>query len=76
VHRLLANHNKSPRVSVACFFTHHLYPTTRMYGPIMELLSEDNPSVYRETSLKDFIACYNDKGLDGNSTLSHFMLQP
>lgn len=75
VHRVLANHNKSPRVSVACFFTHYLYPTTRMYGPIKELLSEDNPSIYRETSLKDFIACYNNKGLDGNSTLSHFMLQ-
>ncbi|XP_061374532.1 1-aminocyclopropane-1-carboxylate oxidase homolog 1-like [Gastrolobium bilobum] len=72
-HRVLANH-RGPRVSVTCFFTLHLYPTTRMYGPIKELLSEDNPPVYRETSLKDFIAYYDNKGLDGNSALSHFML--
>ncbi|KAJ1433744.1 Oxoglutarate/iron-dependent dioxygenase [Sesbania bispinosa] len=73
-HQVLAN-QKGPRVSVACFFTLHLYPTTRMYGPIKGLLSEDNPPVYRETSLKDFIAYYDNKGLDGNSALAHFMLQ-
>lgn len=72
-HRVLANH-KGPRVSVACFFTLHLYPTTRVYGPIKELLSEDNPPVYRETSMKDFIAYYDNKGLDGNSALTHFLL--
>ncbi|KAL2334628.1 hypothetical protein Fmac_015841 [Flemingia macrophylla] len=73
-HRVLANHI-GPRVSVACFFTLHLYPTRRVYGPIKELLSEDNPPVYRETSLKDFIAYYDNKGLDGNSALSHFMIR-
>ena len=73
-HRVLAN-DRGPRVSVACFFTLHLYPSTRMYGPIKELLSEDNPSVYRETSLQDFIAYYDKKGLDGNSALTHFQLQ-
>ncbi|KAK7271006.1 hypothetical protein RJT34_26580 [Clitoria ternatea] len=72
-HRVLANH-AGPRVSVACFFTLHLHPTTKMYGPIKELLSEDNPPVYRETSLKDFISYYDNKGLDGNSALAHFML--
>ncbi|KAK7364294.1 hypothetical protein VNO80_12846 [Phaseolus coccineus] len=72
-HRVLAN-RIGPRVSVACFFTLHLYPTARMYGPIKELLSEDNPPVYRETSLEDFIAYYDGKGLDGNSALNHFMI--
>ncbi|XP_057446280.1 1-aminocyclopropane-1-carboxylate oxidase homolog 1-like [Lotus japonicus] len=73
-HRVLANH-RGPRVSVACFFTLHLYPTTRMYGLIKELLSEENPPVYRETLLKDFIAYYDNKGLDGKSALAHFRLQ-
>lgn len=72
-HRVLASH-RGPRVSVACFFTLHIYPTTRLYGPIKELLSQDNPAVYRETSLKDFIAYYDNKGLGGNSALAHFML--
>ncbi|KAA8527750.1 hypothetical protein F0562_035381 [Nyssa sinensis] len=72
-HRVLANH-VGPRVSVACFFTPHLYPSTMMYGPIMDLLSEDNPPVYRETTVNDFITYYDSKGLDGNSALTHFKL--
>ncbi|XP_059445783.1 1-aminocyclopropane-1-carboxylate oxidase homolog 1-like [Corylus avellana] len=73
-HRVLANH-LGPRVSVACFFTPHLHPSTMIYGPIKELLSEDSPPVYRETSVRDFIAYYDWKGLDGNSALTHFKLQ-
>ncbi|KAE8022541.1 hypothetical protein FH972_008332 [Carpinus fangiana] len=73
-HRVLAN-QLGPRASVACFFTPHLHPSTMIYGPIKELLSEDSPPVYRETSLQDFIAYYDGKGLDGNSALTHFKLQ-
>ncbi|KAM2019501.1 hypothetical protein ACFX1T_022286 [Malus domestica] len=70
-HQVLANYG-GPRVSIACFFTLHLYPSTRLYGPIKNLLSEDHPPVYRETSLQDFISYYEGKGLDGNSALTHF----
>ncbi|XP_008224374.1 PREDICTED: 1-aminocyclopropane-1-carboxylate oxidase homolog 1-like [Prunus mume] len=73
-HQVLANH-AGPRVSIACFLTPHLHPSTRLYGPIKELLSEDRPPVYKETSLKDFIAYYDKKGLDGNSALTHFKCQ-
>ncbi|XP_031264552.1 1-aminocyclopropane-1-carboxylate oxidase homolog 2-like [Pistacia vera] len=72
-HRVLANHI-GPRVSVACFLTLHFYPSTKIYGPVKELLSEQNPPVYRETTLQDFIAYYDSKGLDGNSALTHFKL--
>lgn len=74
-HRVRAN-QVGPRVSVACFFTLHMYPTTRKYGPIRELLSEDNPALYREVTMEEFIREYDSRGLDGKSrsALSHFRL--
>nr|XP_010904577.1 1-aminocyclopropane-1-carboxylate oxidase homolog 1 [Elaeis guineensis] len=73
-HRVLAN-SVGPRVSVACFFTMHLYPSSRLYGPIKELLSDESPPLYREILLRDFISHYDSKGLDGQSALSYFKLQ-
>lgn len=77
-HRVLAN-QVGPRISVACLFSNHmqkqkqLQPVNRLYGPIKELLSDDNPPLYRETSEKEYALCYVSKGL-GNSALDHFRL--
>ncbi|CAN6686549.1 unnamed protein product [Malus baccata var. baccata] len=73
-HQVLANY-EGPRVSIACFFTLHLYPSTKLYDPIKNLLSEDHPPVYMETSLQDFISYYDGKGLDGNFARTHFKWQ-
>ncbi|XP_030961099.1 1-aminocyclopropane-1-carboxylate oxidase homolog 1-like [Quercus lobata] len=75
-HRVLAN-QVGPRISVACLFSNHMQkqmqPVNRLYGPIKELLSDDNPPLYRETLEKEYAFCYVSKGL-GNSALDNFRL--
>ncbi|XP_050224425.1 1-aminocyclopropane-1-carboxylate oxidase homolog 1-like [Mercurialis annua] len=73
-HRVLANREEEARLSVACFFSTDLFSVSRLYGPIEELLSEDNPPKYRETSIKEFSKHRNARGLDGVSSLLHLKL--
>ncbi|KAK9102451.1 hypothetical protein Sjap_019705 [Stephania japonica] len=70
-HRVLAN-RRGPRISLACFLTS--YPLTKAFGPIKELLTEENPAIYREVSVKEILTYYDSKGLDGNSPLHRFKL--
>ncbi|XP_062118215.1 1-aminocyclopropane-1-carboxylate oxidase homolog 3-like [Humulus lupulus] len=71
-HRVLASH-LGPRISIASFFCTGVIPTSKLYGPIKEL-SENNPPKYRETIVKDYIAYFGTKGLDGTRLLDHFKL--
>ncbi|XP_061344424.1 1-aminocyclopropane-1-carboxylate oxidase homolog 1-like [Gastrolobium bilobum] len=72
-HRVQAN-LVGPRVSVACFFSTGPHASSRIYGPIKELLSEDNPAKFRETSIPDLLAHFNTKCRNGNSPLQHFRI--
>jgi len=73
-HRVLAN-KVGPRISVACFFYTGSMPSSKLYGPITELLSEDNPPKYRATTVKDYADYFREKGLDGTSALLHYKIQ-
>ncbi|KAL2336792.1 hypothetical protein Fmac_011238 [Flemingia macrophylla] len=75
-HRVLSNHG-GPRVSVASFFSVSHDPDkgrSKVYGPIKELLSEENPPIYRDTSIEEIMANHFAKGLDGNHALLPFRL--
>ncbi|XP_010556890.1 PREDICTED: 1-aminocyclopropane-1-carboxylate oxidase homolog 1-like [Tarenaya hassleriana] len=72
-HRVLAN-RAGPRISVACFFSTGVLPNPRVYGPIKELLSEENPPKYRDMTITEYTSKYISKGLDGTSQLRHFRI--
>ncbi|KAK1430421.1 hypothetical protein QVD17_13135 [Tagetes erecta] len=70
-HKVVAN-TIGPRVSVASFFTTGLMETSKLYEPIKELLSEDNPPKYKGITIKEYVVYHMAKGLDGTSALPHF----
>ncbi|XP_027116477.2 1-aminocyclopropane-1-carboxylate oxidase homolog 11 [Coffea arabica] len=72
-HRVLAN-KIGPRISVASFLRPQYGEgyVSRPYGPVKELLSEENPPVYRETTIEEYTKCFLMKAMDGNAALSHF----
>ncbi|XP_054809103.1 1-aminocyclopropane-1-carboxylate oxidase homolog 1-like [Prosopis cineraria] len=75
-HRVLASQT-GPRISIASFFINYddkAEGSTKVYGPIKELLSEENKPLYKDTSVKEFLIHYFSKGLDGDSSLRPFRL--
>ncbi|KAI3469735.1 hypothetical protein Pfo_026398 [Paulownia fortunei] len=71
-HRVLVSRS-GPRVSVACFFGRDTsWVNSRVYGPIEELLSEENPPKYRATTIKEYTSYVRARGLDGTSGLQWF----
>ncbi|XP_028767127.1 1-aminocyclopropane-1-carboxylate oxidase homolog 1-like [Neltuma alba] len=75
-HRVLASQT-DPRISIASFFINYddkAEGTSRVYGPIKELLSEENKPLYKDTSVKEFSTHYFSKAIDGDSSLQAFRL--
>ncbi|KFK31715.1 hypothetical protein AALP_AA6G149600 [Arabis alpina] len=72
-HRVRANTN-GPRISVACFFSSSLFPNSTVYGPIKELLTEENPAKYKEITIPEYTAGYLANNFDGKSYLSNYRI--
>ncbi|KAH7847213.1 hypothetical protein Vadar_023369 [Vaccinium darrowii] len=74
-HRVLAK-GVGPRISLPSFFRTHFQEGTesRLYEPIKELLSEENPPIYKVTSAKEYLTLRYQKGTGENNLLSHFKL--
>ncbi|KAA0049264.1 1-aminocyclopropane-1-carboxylate oxidase-like protein 1-like [Cucumis melo var. makuwa] len=73
VHRVVANH-EGPRISVASAFSTGTIPTSKVYGPIKQLLSQQNPPKYRQITVREYRIYFANKGLDGTDALAHFRL--
>ncbi|KAI3870054.1 hypothetical protein MKX03_017924 [Papaver bracteatum] len=67
-HRVLANPIK-PRVSVPCLFKPN---STKLYGIINDLISEENPGVYRDAIFKEYYLHFRSVGIGGESALNYF----
>ncbi|KAH6770046.1 hypothetical protein C2S52_014849 [Perilla frutescens var. hirtella] len=72
-HRAIAN-QVGPRISVACFFSGPIMNKAKIYGPIKELLTEENPAVYREIVLGDYIMKFLTTALDNYRALDYYKL--
>nr|AYC63499.1 2-oxoglutarate-dependent dioxygenase [Scoparia dulcis] len=75
LHRVLAK-SIGPRISVASFFRMQFDESskTKVYGPIKEMISEENPPVYRAATVHEILSCHSYKGLDWIPMASHFKI--
>ncbi|KAK2966108.1 hypothetical protein RJ640_001522 [Escallonia rubra] len=69
-HRVLAS-RVGPRISVACFLSGPVL-SSKVYGPINELISEGNPPVYREVQLGEYAAKFASTGVDEDRRLDYY----
>ncbi|KAK6150876.1 hypothetical protein DH2020_015808 [Rehmannia glutinosa] len=73
-HRATTSHI-GPRISVACFFSGPLNgDMNKIYGPIEELISEENPRVYRNVLLSEYVAKFLSTSMDKYRALDYYKL--
>ncbi|KAL4341764.1 hypothetical protein GQ457_08G007960 [Hibiscus cannabinus] len=70
-HRVLAG-RVGPRISAPCFFAPTRALIDKPYGAAEELVSAENPPIYKPTSLHQYLSCYRSNGKDGRLVLPHF----
>ncbi|KAK2988875.1 hypothetical protein RJ640_021815, partial [Escallonia rubra] len=74
-HRVLANANKEPRISIVEFFNFGIGDGSKLYGPIPELLSPEKPALYRTFTKQEFDQNFFSKGLDSKSLVEKLWIE-
>ncbi|KAK9291127.1 hypothetical protein L1049_009314 [Liquidambar formosana] len=69
-HRVLANSSKEVRISVVTFFNLNKWKGSGYYGPLPELLSPDEPAIYRDFTKQEFLENLYSKGFDSKSLIN------
>ncbi|KAL0419784.1 UNVERIFIED_CONTAM: 1-aminocyclopropane-1-carboxylate oxidase1 [Sesamum radiatum] len=73
-HRVVAQ-PVGPRISVACFFSPSVRAAAKPFAPIKELLSDENPAIYREFMFREYYEHYKTKGDHVGSALLRFKIR-
>ncbi|KAI4373219.1 hypothetical protein MLD38_011369 [Melastoma candidum] len=69
-HRVLANPNPKPRVSIAVFF--NPCDRARTFGPFPELTSTERPAAFKVFTFSDYLGRFFSKQLDGKSLVNYY----
>ncbi|WCJ24011.1 2-oxoglutarate (2OG) and Fe(II)-dependent oxygenase superfamily protein [Euphorbia peplus] len=72
VHRVLPS--RVPRISVLGFFAGRLALPERVYGPIEELLSEENPAKYKQVHIREYVSRFFTKRLYEKPSIDDYKL--
>ncbi|XP_057798074.1 1-aminocyclopropane-1-carboxylate oxidase homolog 6-like [Salvia miltiorrhiza] len=73
-HRVLCR-SRGSRVSVACFFFPRAQQMTNIYGPIKQVVSPNNPALYKQVNYIDFVTHYQKRSSrGGHSALANYKL--
>ncbi|KAL8094909.1 hypothetical protein AgCh_036426 [Apium graveolens] len=72
-HRVIANSNRESRISIVMFMNVSTWKESadggKYYGPLPELLTPENPPVYRDFTLQEYMQNFYTKGLDSKSLI-------
>ncbi|XP_042058481.1 1-aminocyclopropane-1-carboxylate oxidase homolog 1-like [Salvia splendens] len=72
-HRAIANRT-GPRISVGCFFSGPITNSNKIYGPIVQLITQENPALYKEIVLSEYLMKFLSTGLDNYRALDYYKL--
>ncbi|KAJ0987239.1 hypothetical protein J5N97_005595 [Dioscorea zingiberensis] len=73
-HRVLANSGEKGRVSIAVFFTPGKRGDSDIYGPLPELMSDENPARYRNLKMPELLEAFYNKAIGSKTILEMFKL--
>jgi len=73
-HRVLSQ-PIGPRISVACFFSPSRQAVGKPFAPLKEILSDENPALYREFMFAEYVKYYKENGEGAISALDHVRIR-